>query len=296
MTFYRHDLNMQSQLEEMIQRFASEGRTNLKDNISITWIKYTNNKPKPNSGAGAKWDSNKPTYPASVVKLIYAIASEDWVKNDLIPDSDELRRALKDMISKSSNDATSLIIDLLTGSTSGPSLKGGRWIAWKKQRNTVNKWLREFEWTELNKFNCCQKTWSDEPYGREKDFYQEKGNNRNALTTDGTARLLEGVMTNNIISPEACKRLRYLLERSLSINDRKADPENQIDGFLGEGLPKKSRIWSKAGWMSSARHDAAWISNEEEQGATLIVVFYSGGKSSTDTFLLPAIANSLTKP
>ena len=41
----------------------------------------------------------------------------------------------------------------------------------------------------------------------------------------------------------------------------KADPENQVDGFLGEGLPNGRGFWSKAGWMSQARHDAAWWSS-----------------------------------
>ena len=52
----------------------------------------------------------------------------------------------------------------------------------------------------------------------------------------------------------ACRRLRELLSRSIDLEQRRADPENQVDGFLGEGLPQGSLLWSKAGWMSQARH------------------------------------------
>ena len=61
------------------------------------------------------------------MKLIYAVAVERWQQRDLIPDSDELQRALRDMIADSSNDATGLVVDLLTGTTSGPALQGERW-------------------------------------------------------------------------------------------------------------------------------------------------------------------------
>ena len=75
---------------------------------------------------------------------------------------------------------------------------------------------------------------------------------------------------------------------------RKEDPENQIDGFIGEGLPKGTRLWSKAGWMSQARHDAAWFC-QPQGNPMLLVVFSHGRQSSHDTFLLPALARELIK-
>lgn len=146
----------------------------------------------------------------------------------------------------------------------------------------------------MEKVNCCQKTWGDGPYGRERDFYGVGLGNRNALTTAATARLLESVMTDALVSPLACKRLRQLLSRSIDLMQRKADPENQVDGFLGEGLPVGSRLWSKAGWMSQARHDAAWWSLQGGR-PMLLVVFTQGRERANDTTLLPAIARELSK-
>ena len=292
MTFYRSDPQMASQLRELIDRLAKEGRPGLHQKVAINWIRYEQPNPEPCTGIGTGWSEHKLIYPASVVKLFYAVATEEWFRKDLIPDSAEIRRALKDMIVNSNNDATSLVIDLLSGTTSGPELFGERWKAWQKQRQLINEWLYSLGWPELKEINCCQKTWNEGPYGREQDFYKSGYSNRNALNTAATARMLEAVMTNGVISPPACKKLRTLLSRSLDIRQRKEDPENQIDGFLGEGLPKGTRLWSKAGWMSQARHDAAWCC-PPQGNPMLLVVFTEGRQSSTDSSLLPTLAKEL---
>ena len=248
--------------------------------------------PECGQGFGAGWGEQRCLYPASVVKLIYAVAVEQWLQRDLIPDGDELRRALSDMISDSSNDATGLVVDLLSGTSSGPELHGERWSLWQRQRRLVNEWLSELNWPELDGVNCCQKTWGDGPYGRERRFYGADNANRNALSTAATARMLEAVMTGAVVSPPACRRLRVLLSRSLDVAQRRADPENQVDGFLGEGLPLDCHLWSKAGWMSQARHDAAWF-NQSGQPPTLLVVFSTGTDRSKDQRLLPELARLL---
>jgi len=294
MAFYRSDPKMAAQLGELLNTFAKKGRPGLHKSIALTWIRYDQINPAPCSGIGTGWSEERLLYPASIVKLVYAAAIEEWLQKDLLLDSAELRRALKDMIVDSSNDATSLVLDLLSGTTSGPSLFGERWQAWQKQRLLINKWLHSLHWPELTRINCCQKTWGDGPYGRDQDFYKEGYDNRNSLNTLGTARILEAIMTNGFISPPACKRLRTLLSRSLDIRQRKEDPENQIDGFLGEGLPKGTRLWSKAGWMSQARHDAAWFC-QPQGNPMLLVIFTQGKQQSNDTSLLPSLVKELIK-
>ena len=99
-------------------------------------------------------------------------------------------------------------------------------------------------------------------------------------------------MTDGVLSPPACQRLRARLARSLGKSDRLNDPENQVDGFLGEGLPEGSQLWSKAGWMSQARHDAAWWCIDE-QPPCLLVVFSEGRERAGDEQLLPLMATQL---
>jgi len=292
MAFYRPDPAMQEQLVALLRRLEEEDRPGLTDQVAITWVRYDRQEPAAGSGRGAGWADQRVLYPASVVKLIYAVAVEHWLQRDLLLDHEELRRALRDMIADSCNDATGLIVDLLTGTTSGPMLRGEAWTTWQRQRQLVNDWLKTLGWPELARINCCQKTWNEGPYGRERDFYGAANDNRNALSTAATARMLEAVMTDAVLSPPACRRLRDLLDRSLDPAQRAADPENQVDGFLGEGLPEGSRLWSKAGWMSQARHDAAWWVSPERP-ANLLVVFSEGADRAQDPSLLPTLAREL---
>ena len=156
----------------------------------------------------------------------------------------------------------------------------------------MNGWLASLGWSELESVNCCQKTWGDGPYGREKAFYGADNSNRNALSTAATARLLEAVMTGAVVSPPACRRLRDLLARSLDRVQRQADPENQVDGFLGEGLPQDTALWSKAGWMSQARHDAAYL-EVPNCPPMLLVAFSEGVERALDEELLPQLCSRL---
>jgi hypothetical protein len=86
--------------------------------------------------------------------------------------------------------------------------------------------------------------------------------------------------------------MRDLLARSIDPAERAADPENQVDGFLGAALPAGARLWSKAGWMSQARHDAAYF-EAEGQPPTLLVVFSEGRALASDERLLPDLCARL---
>ena len=88
--------------------------------------------------------------------------------------------------------------------------------------------------------------------------------------------------------------LRSFLKRNLDKKVLNKDPLNQVNGFLGEGLPENINFWSKAGLMSQARHDAAWwVNNDSVQ--TLLVVFGNGEKYFKDETLFPKIAKAVYK-
>jgi hypothetical protein len=199
MAFYRPDPAMAARLEAALDGLDADGRPGLRNSLAITWVRYDDAAPEAGQGRGASWNQDRILYPASVVKLFYAVAVEQWLQRDLIPESDELRRAMRDMIADSSNDATGLVVDLLTGTTSGPALHGERWELWTQQRRLINGWLQSLAWPELEAVNCCQKTWGDGPYGREKMFYGADNGNRNGLSTVATARMLEAVMTGAVV-------------------------------------------------------------------------------------------------
>ena len=86
--------------------------------------------------------------------------------------------------------------------------------------------------------------------------------------------------------------LRNFLKRDLNKDFLKNDSLNQVDGFLGEGLPESINLWSKAGLMSEVRHDSAWWTNSQTLH-TLLVVFCNGEKYSKDSSFLPVIAKEV---
>jgi len=291
MSFYYLSEEMGLALNEILVRVCSYNKDFSSEDIAITWINYKSRNKSVFKGFGTGINNKKMFYPASIVKLVYGLATYYWIKKGSLLLSDEIIDAVRKMLSFSSNNATSFLIDLLTGTTSGPCIEGESWENWKYQRSIINDWLHDLNWEELSGLNCCQKTWDDGPFGREKEFYGHNNKNRNAMNSDSAARVLEEIMIH-IDYQENNLNLRSFLKRNLNKVVLKKDNLNQIDGFLGEGLPESINLWSKAGLMSEVRHDSAWwINNQSLQ--TLLVVFCNGEKYSKDSSLLPFIAKEV---
>ena len=288
MSFYYINEKLGIILKDILNKLSHEKYRHKLNNIAITWINYEESSEK---GYGYGINNRKKIYPASIVKLVYSLAIYKWIENKTIFRDIQVDEAIQEMLQNSSNDATSFIVDLLTGTTSGPSLEKEIFNRWKYQRTIINDWLKTLNWEELQDFNCCQKTWEDSPYGREKDFYGISNKNRNAMTTDGTARIMEEIM-QNINFNEKNINLKNCLYREIKEQSQDKNTNNQINGFLGEGLPQKIPFWSKAGLMSEARHDAAWWINKN-QSKTLLVVFTEGKEFANDNKFLPEFSKAI---
>jgi hypothetical protein len=305
MPFFRQDEQLADITKQILQTVRDNFPTLTRNKIALTWIVYEEPVIVNTGGAlsaaefwqypvkGFSYRGVEPIYPASIVKLFYLVAIQEWLQGRMISESLELNRAIRDAIIKSSNDATSLIVDVLTGTTSGPVLPPQPFDTWKKQRNIVNRYYKSLNWEELESINVSQKTWCDGAYGRERAFLGELMENRNMLTTDAVARLLHSIIGGVAVSRERSQKMMQLLQRSLNPTDFVYhDGENQITGFLGESLPTNARIWSKAGWMSRVRHDAAYI---EIPGIApyLLVVFTEGKDNAQNKSILPFISESI---
>ena len=291
MSFYYLQEEMGYALNGILDRVCTNNIENLRNDIAITWINYKSENNHINKGFGFGINNRKLIYPASIVKLIYGLVTYSWIETNKILLTQEISDAVNKMLFYSSNDATSFLIDIITGTTSGPCIEGYIWENWKYQRSIINDWLKDLNWNELYEINCCQKTWDDEPFGREKEFYGTENENRNMMTTDATARILEEIMINLNYQKDNLN-LRSFLKRNLNKDVVKKDPLNQVKGFLGEGLPEHINFWSKAGLMSQARHDAAWWVDENSV-KTLLVVFGNGEKYFKDETLFPKIAKCI---
>jgi beta-lactamase class A len=282
MTFFRQDRDLERIGKEVLthiwQQFPSLGQ----EQIAVTWVVYDQ------EIKGFSYRGDELIYPASVVKLFYLVAVYHWLETGKLADSEELQRALTDMIIDSSNDATSLVVDLLTNTTSGPELTTSEMEEWSYQRNAVNRYFQSLHWPELEKINVNQKTWGDGPYGRERVFVGVSYTNRNMLTTQAIARLFHCIINKNLLSISSREKIINLLKRNPRPNND--CDENQITGFLGQGLPEHSQIWSKAGWTSKVRHDAAYIKTPGKPPYLLIVFTEGDGQNRQ---ILPAISQWL---
>ena len=117
--------------------------------------------------------------------------------------------------------------------------------------------------------------------------------NRNMLTTNATARLLHSIVGGVAVSSARSQTMMALMKRSLNPVDLTTDnDENQLTGFLGSGLPQNAQVWSKAGWTSGVRHDAAYI-ELPQQRPYLLVVFTEGKAHSQNRAILPFVSQQI---
>ncbi len=305
MAFFRKDEHLATVGDRILEQTWTQFKWLARNQIALTWIIYDQPVVVNTGGAlsptefwqhqvrGYSYRGVERIYPASIVKLFYLVAVHEWLEREMISTSAELERAVRDMIVDSSNDATGLVVDVLTGTTSGPELAPGPFETWKYQRNLVNRYLSSLNWPELETINVNQKTWCDGPYGRERAFLGELLDNRNMLTTEATARLVHAIIGGVTVSPARSQSMMALMKRSLDPDDLAADPENQVTGFLGGGLPLTAQVWSKAGLTSTVRHDAAYIESSG-QSPYLLVVF-TEGKAAQNEELLPFVSRKIAE-
>src|SRR5436190_11250094 len=200
-----------SALQSLVDRAAKTALEKFKDkglkeeNLSITLIDLRDAQ----HPASASFRGNDRIYPASVVKLFYLVAAHRWLEDKKIEDTPELRRALRDMIVDSSNEATQYIVDVLTHTTGGFELPEKEMAEWQDKRNAVNRYFASLGYTNIN---VNQKMFCEDAYGREKVSRGPSGENRNKLTTEATARLLSEIVMRKSVTPERSGQMMELLK------------------------------------------------------------------------------------
>ena len=234
--------------------------------LSITLIDLRD----PQHPVTASFRGNERVYPASVVKLFYLVAAHRWLEDKKIEDTPELKRALRDMIVDSSNEATQYVVDVLTHTTGGYELPPKEMEEWQNQRNAVNRYFAGLGYTNIN---VNQKTFCEDAYGRERVSRGPNGENRNKLTTDATARLM-----------------MELLKRDYT--GTSTDNDDQGHGFTGIALKGMDgvHLWSKAGWTSTTRHDVAYV--ELPDGRKFVLATFTT-EHANDRDIIPTVARAV---
>ncbi len=244
------------------------------DDLAITLLDLSD----PQLIGRADFHGDAPFYPASVIKLFF-MADTFATKKESVPDVD---RALREMISISDNDATAYIVDILANTTPGPSLQGRALAKYIDKRREINKRFQKLGYA--NNVSAMMKPWSFGPYGVDLQVLGTNRENRNMLTSNATASLLSWIVRRGAPGAEA---EMTLLARPLA---PLREEENQVKEFIGEALPADAKLWSKAGWTSEVRHDAAYF--ELPNGKKYVLVIFTRG-AADDVTLIPAIAKNV---
>jgi hypothetical protein len=222
MAFYRRDEQLEQWGDRILTAIWAQFPGLARTQLALTWLVYDDPVPVNTGGAltpqefwqhsvrGFSYRGVERIYPASVVKLFYLVAVHEWLEKGMLSPSSELDRAVRDMIVDSSNDATSLVVDMLTGTTSGPELPDAPFETWKAQRNIVNRYFQAMGWVEFESINVNHKTWCDGAYGREQAFLGAMRENRNMLTTEASAKLLHSIIGGVAVSS---KRSQSMMAR-----------------------------------------------------------------------------------
>ena len=276
----------QASLQTLVDKAARETIAKFADKkleeqqLSITLIDLRD----PSRPVTASFRGNERIYPASVVKLFYLAATHRFLEDKKLSLTPELTRALKDMIVDSSNEATQYVLDVITHTTGGYELPPREMVKWQHARNAVNRYFTSLGYTNIN---VNQKTFCEDAYGRERVSRGPKGENRNKLTTDATARLMMEIATRKAVTPERSDQMMELLKREYAGSTKDAD--DQGHGFTGIALKEieGARLWSKAGWTSTTRHDVAYI--ELPNGAKFVLATFTSDHAN-ERGIIPNVA------
>jgi len=255
------------------------------EQLAITLVDLTD----PAAIAFGSYHGDAQIYPASVIKLFYLAAAHRWMEDGKLQDSEELRRAMRDMIVQSYNEATGYVVDVLTGTTSGPELADDALAEWWEKRNAVQRYFTGLGFSGIT---VNRKPWCEGPYGREVQAMKRFLPRSNQLTTDATARLLFEIVISRCVSAERSQQMMELLKRDPYAETR--DNDDQAHGFTGLAIlnPRVEgvRLWSKAGWTSQTMHDAAYLELPDNR-KFILVVFTTGHASERE--IIPSVCRTV---
>ena len=206
---------------------------------------------------------DSPWYPASCVKLGYAIAATHWcAARSEGPDC--LDEAVRPMLEVSDNVATGVVVDAISGVTNG-RVEGADFEAWLERRHYTESLLKSHGL--LGSQRLVNKTYptnsGEMPQDLEKMALERHG--RNSMTADGSALLMLALVSGEF-GPAATAYLRLRLRR----------PRISPESAMGGGFPEGTKFESKYG---SAYDTLAEIAHAElPDGREMIIAAFSNGR------------------
>lgn len=243
-------------------------------------------------------------YPASVVKPFWtAILYDQITKQGTGASFSSLRAANRLMIKRSDNNAASVIIDQLTGTSSQDDSANAEDLAiWVARRSGLTNFFRSRgRYSQLLRigqkvFPITKPTLIERPQKNELKLRLMQGKTpiRNAISVLDAANVIvelyQGGFTNNNL------QMQQEVQESLHIplSDRQQLRRavgltyfNPVRSFFSEDLPRAAQYYGKSGWTSDTRNEVALIMDGNHQ--YLLAVFTDGTSYARNEKLFPKI-------
>lgn len=252
----RDDARVQAAVEGARARFLPAGRLDRLD-VTVLLASRDGRWRRGSVGGRASW------YPASCVKLGFAVAAAHWCESAGRP-ADCLDAHVAPMLQVSDNVETGFVVDAVSGAPNGPA-EGADYEAWFAKRRYTEDLLAGQGLLDGQRF--INKTYptnsGEEPAGLEALARERHG--RNAMHADGAANLMLAIVSGRFGGP-ATDYLRARLRR----------PPVSRHSFMGGGFPEGTLYESKVG---DAYDTLAEIVHAElPDGRRVIIAAFSNGR------------------
>lgn len=252
----QHDARLQLLVEASRERFLAGQRF---DRLDVTVLLAMPNGRWLRGSVGGE----RPWYPASCVKLGFAVAAVHWcAAQSKQPGC--LDASVRPMLQDSDNFATGVLVDAISGVTNGPA-EGADFEAWLGRRLYTERLLQGHGL--LRGQRLVNKTYPSNSgeVPRDLEGLALARHGRNSMTADGSALLMLALVSGEF-GADAAEYLRPLLRR----------PRISPNSAMGGGFPDGTVFESKIG---SAYDTLAEIAHAElPDGRRMIIAAYSNGR------------------
>ena len=252
----RNDARMQAAVEGARTTFLASQRF---DRLDVTVLLAA----KDGSWLRGSVGGESPWYPASCVKLGYAIAAVRFCESQGRA-ADCLDDSVLPMLRDSDNVATGVVVDAITGAPNGP-VEGADYDAWFARRLYTENLLAQHDLLAGQRF--INKTYptnsGEEPAGLEALARERHG--RNSMHADGAANLMLALVTGEFGEP-AADYIRSRLRRPL------VSRNSSMGGGFPDGTVYESKIGDAYDTLAEIVHA------ELPDGRRLIIAAFSNGR------------------
>jgi hypothetical protein len=209
------------------------------------------------------------------------MAAFAWRDAGMLEIDSEIDGQLRAMTYASSNKATQQVVARLTDTKPGPRLSQNDYVTFRDKRHMVKRWLAELGVTDLHVVHptydggdispCEQQFLADRTVPGSLPAQDGKLRNRQAMTANGSVRLLALLATDRALAPATSEEVRRRMQRDVA---KQPYLQHRIAG--GAARTAGVEVYSKTGTWGPIHADAGIV--RHRSGHQVIVAAFLEGE------------------